>query len=65
MVRSALKSECREGIRPDAGKDIKQQHGLMACVKLIARNLTDCRYELAGGYPMPGRAFYGEIDLKF
>lgn len=48
-----------------AGKDMKLQQGLMVCLKLIARNLTDCRYELAGGYPMPGRALYGEIDLKF
>lgn len=48
-----------------AGKDIKLPKDLVLGLKFIARNLTDCRYELAGGYPMPGRAFYGEIDFKF
>ena len=44
------------------GKDFKKP-GIS--LKLIARNLTDSRYELAGGYPMPGRAFYSEILFKF
>ncbi len=48
-----------------AGKDIKLPKDLVLGLKFIARNLTACRYELAGGYPMPGRAFYGEIDFKF
>ena len=48
-----------------AGKDIRLPKDLVLGLKFIARNLTDCRYELAGGYPMPGRAFYGEIDYKF
>ena len=49
----------------NAGKDFKLPKDLILGIKFIARNLTDCRYELAGGYPMPGRAFYGEIDFKF
>lgn len=49
----------------NAGKSIKLPADSLLEVKFIARNLTDCRYELAGGYPMPGRAFYGEIDFKF
>lgn len=49
----------------NAGKSIKLPKDFLLEVKFIARNLTDCRYELAGGYPMPGRAFYGEIDFKF
>ena len=49
----------------NAGKDFKLPKDLLLGVKFIARNLTDCRYELSGGYPMPGRAFYGEIDFKF
>ncbi len=47
------------------GKGIKLPKGLALEFKFIARNLTDCRYELAGGYPMPGRSFYGEMDFKF
>lgn len=34
-------------------------------LKLIGSNLTDCRYELAAGYPMPGRALYAQIEIKF
>lgn len=49
----------------NAGKDFKLPKDLLLGVKFIARNLTDCRYELSGGYPMPGRAFYGEIDFIF
>ena len=48
-----------------AGKDICLPKDLVLGLRFIARNLTDCRYELAGGYPMPGRAFYGEVDFKF
>lgn len=31
----------------------------------MALNITDCRYELASGYPMPGRSFTGGIEVKF
>ena len=34
-------------------------------LRLMARNLADCRYELSSGYPMPGRSFYGEVDFRF
>ena len=61
-----------EGRMPDyntlditAEREIKLPADLALCLKFIARNLTDCRYELAGGYPMPGIAFYGEINFKF
>lgn len=49
----------------NAGKDFKLPNGLVLGIEFIARNLADCRYELAGGYPMPGRAFYGGINFKF
>ena len=48
-----------------AGKEFNLPGDMILGLKLIARNLTDCRYELTGGYPMPGRSFYGEIDFKF
>lgn len=48
-----------------AGKDIRLPHDLLLGLKFIARNLTDCRYELTSGYPMPGRSFFGEINFKF
>lgn len=48
-----------------AGKDISLPKDLVLGLKFIARNLTDCRYELTSGYPMPGRAFFGEIVFKF
>lgn len=48
-----------------AGKDIRLSHDLLLGLKFIARNLTDCRYELTSGYPMPGRSFFGEINFKF
>lgn len=48
-----------------AGKEFNLPGGMILGLKLIARNLTDCRYELTGGYPMPGRSFYGEIAFKF
>ncbi len=34
-------------------------------LKLLARNISDTRYELSSGYPMPGRAFYGIIEYNF
>ena len=48
-----------------AGKEIALPGDLALALKFIARNLTDCRYELAGGYPMPGRSFLGSVELKF
>lgn len=49
----------------NVGKDFHLPADLILGVKFIARNLTDCRYELTAGYPMPGRSFYGEMDFKF
>lgn len=46
-------------------KDFSLRNDMVLGLKLIGRNLTDCRYELAGGYPMPGRSLYCEIDFKF
>ena len=34
-------------------------------LKLIVRNIFDCRYETVSGYPMPGRSFMGGIEYKF
>lgn len=47
------------------GKDFPFRKGRSLGLKFIARNLTDARYELSSGYPMPGRAFYGSIEFKF
>ena len=32
---------------------------------LSAKNLADNRYEISGGYPMPGRSLTGGIEFKF
>ena len=48
-----------------AGKDFFLKKGRSIGLKFLARNVTDTRYELSIGYPMPGRAFYGSIDIKF
>ena len=34
-------------------------------LSVTARNLTDCRYEVVRGYPMPGRAFYATVEFAF
>lgn len=49
----------------NVGKDFQFKNGRSLGLKFLARNITDTRYELSSGYPMPGRAFYGEIDLNF
>lgn len=48
-----------------AGKEIELPKDLALCLKVMARNITGCRYELAGGYPMSGRSLYGGIDIRF
>lgn len=48
-----------------AGKEFGLPRECALGLKIAARNLTGCRYELAGGYPMPGRAFYCELDVRF
>ncbi len=48
-----------------AGKDFSLGKGMALGLKLLSRNLTDCRYDLSSGYPMPGRAFYGAIEYRF
>lgn len=53
------------GIFDGPGKDFHLPKDLVLGLKFLARNLTDCRYELSSGYPMPGRAFFGEIVFKF
>lgn len=47
------------------GKDFPFTKGRTIGLKILARNITDNRYELSSGYPMPGRAFFGSIDFKF
>lgn len=47
------------------GKQIELLKDLALCLKVMARNITGCRYELAGGYPMSGRSLYGGIDIRF
>lgn len=34
-------------------------------LKVSAKNIGDCRYEISGGYPMPGRSVIGGIEFKF
>ena len=33
-------------------------------LKVSAKNIGDCRYEISGGYPMPGRSVIGGIEFK-
>ena len=47
------------------GKDFPFKKGRALGLKLLARNITDARYELSSGYPMPGRTFYGSINFNF
>ena len=47
------------------GKYLALRDGRSLGFKILARNITDSRYELSSGYPMPGRAFYGSIEYKF
>ncbi|MCQ2177067.1 MAG: TonB-dependent receptor, partial [Bacteroidales bacterium] len=47
------------------GKDFPFKAGHSLAMRLIALNITDTRYELSSGYPMPGRSFYGSIEYKF
>ena len=48
-----------------AGKEIHAGRCVLLSIRLTARNLTGCRYELAAGYPMPGRSLEGSMELKF
>lgn len=48
-----------------AGKEFRLGRGLSLALKLMARNLTDCRYELSTGYPMPGRSLTAGVDFRF
>ena len=48
-----------------ASKTFVLRKSLSLGVNLSARNLLDCRYELVGGYPMPGRSFTGGLELRF
>ena len=34
-------------------------------LSFTSRNITDCRYEIISGYPMPGRSLYGGIEYRF
>jgi outer membrane receptor protein involved in Fe transport len=46
-------------------KTFKLSKSLALGVNLSAKNLLNNRYELVSGYPMPGRSFIIEIELKF
>lgn len=53
----------------DAGLDktfvLSARHDILLQVSAKARNITDTRYELSRGYPMPGRSFTGGITIIF
>ena len=34
-------------------------------IKIMIKNILDCRYETVNGYPMPGRSFMGGIEYRF
>lgn len=34
-------------------------------LRVMGRNLFDCRYETVSGYPMPGRSFLAGLEYKF
>lgn len=48
-----------------AGKDFRLGRAGMLGLKVIGRNLLDCRYEAVSGYPMPGRSFLATLEYKF
>lgn len=71
-----LRSERRdsEGTLPeyntfDAGIDktfgLSRHRNISMTLSLMGRNLTDCRYELSRGYPMPGRSAAITIGMNF
>lgn len=47
------------------GKDFHLGKAGVLGLRVKARNLTDCRYELIRDYPMPGRSFVGGISYSF
>lgn len=47
------------------GKTFRLGHVGCLGLKVIGRNLLDCRYETVSGYPMPGRSLMGGIEFKF
>jgi len=47
------------------GKDFSIWKRNSLSLKLLARNITDTRFELTSGYPMPGRAFYCTVAFNF
>ena len=46
-------------------KEIKTGRAGTFELKLQMRNVTDFRYELVSGYPMPGRSIMGSIEYRF
>ena len=46
-------------------KSFKLMENLAIGIRLSAKNILDCRYELVSGYPMPGRSLIGGIDIRF
>lgn len=46
-------------------KDIKLPKTGPLSLKFSVRNLTDCRYEVSSGYPMPGRSLIGGVEYLF
>lgn len=39
--------------------------GCVLELSVMGRNLTDCRYDMVSGYPMPGRSVIGGISFAF
>ena len=48
----------------NASKTVKIKDLCRMTFNLMARNITDSRYEVSSGYPMPGWALYGGITVS-
>ena len=46
-------------------KDFQLPDGMSFAVKIVGRNLLDCRYDIVRDYPMPGRSFLAGVDIRF
>ena len=47
------------------GKSFSLPSSFSLAVKVSGRNIFDCRYELSGGYPMPGRSIMAGLEFRF
>lgn len=52
-------------IMADKEFTLSGKHGIKTKVFVMLNNVTDCRYELSGGYPMPGINWKAGVGITF